>query len=570
MKKMVLILLACVVTAGMVSARGTGQSGAGGNRPLITIDIFSQPANYQGIQPGWFGELIKQKFNIRMNVIAPQTGGGDALFQTRAASGNIADIVILDNDDFLDSIKAGLIKDISADIGKYPNLMAFKQQIDTFNKGISGINAGQIYGIPGQMTNTSPTKYTDTTVYSSPMMAWDYFSEAGAPQMKNLDDLLNVLARIQRNHPVNKDGDPAYAISLWKDWDGTSIENVNQPLKWYGAMVGNENQASVLIGADGSLTPLTDDKAQYHKLLEFFFKANQMGLVDPDSGTQPWDSVMNKITNKRIHLLWYNWQRGFWNNTDRGNAREDFIFTPVDDMKIFQPADTYFGTERTWGIGSRVSGEKNTRVMEFLDWMASPEGVDYMWNGIPGFNYTVLPDGTYTRTKLGETVYSDNPPVPAEYGLGTGGWNDGNCWINYYIVDDSSTNPKTGYPYLNALWPDEIRKAQTTTTKEWAARYGGVANQVEYLEKNNMLATVPSVNVALPSDTTDIQLIRSQCGILVNDTSWKMIFARDRVEFDKLWAGMKVQLAGFGWDKLVAFDKAKWQIVVDARAAALK
>jgi multiple sugar transport system substrate-binding protein/putative aldouronate transport system substrate-binding protein len=85
-----------------------------------------------------------------------------------------------------------------------------------------------------------------------------------------------------------------------------------------------------------------------------------------------------------------------------------------------------------------------------------------------------------------------------------------------------------------------------------------------------MLAAVPSVNVALPSDTTDIQLIRSQCGILVNDTSWKMIFAKDRVEFDKLWADMKAQLAGFAWDKLVAFDKAKWQIVVDARTAALK
>jgi multiple sugar transport system substrate-binding protein/putative aldouronate transport system substrate-binding protein len=49
-----------------------------------------------------------------------------------------------------------------------------------------------------------------------------------------------------------------------------------------------------------------------------------------------------------------------------------------------------------------------------------------------------------------------------------------------------------------------------------------------------------------------------------------MIFAKDRAEFDKLWADMKVQLAGFGWDKLIVFDKAKWQIVVDARTAALK
>jgi multiple sugar transport system substrate-binding protein/putative aldouronate transport system substrate-binding protein len=561
-----LFLFLCLAAG--VFAGGTKESGGGtgGDRPLITIEIYDQAANYQGIQPGWYGELIKQKFNIQNNIIAPQLGGGSALFQTRAASGNLGDIVILNNGDFTDSVQAGLIKDISADISKYPNLMVYKQQIDMYNKGIGGISAGQIFGIPCQMTSTSPTKWSEPRAFTSPWVPWDYFVEAGAPRLRNLDDLLNVLAQMQKNHPTNKDGEKAYAITLWADWDGSSIENVNQPLKWYGA----EPAGALLVGADGSLTPMTDDNGQYLKLLSFFFKANQMGLVDPDSGTQQWDSVMNKMSSKRVYLLWNNWQTNFTNSTAKGNNRENFVLAPIDDMKLFQPADTYFGSERTWGIGSRVSGEKYTRILEFLDWYTSSEGNNYSYNGIPGFTYEKLADGTYTRTTIGETRYTDNPPVPAVYGLGTGGWNDGNNWINQWPVAEASPDPETGYGYMYSLWPDEIRKAATTTSKEWSAKYGGAANEMEYLEKNNRVIVVPSVNTALPSDTTDIQLIRSQCGDLLCDTSWKMIFAGNEAEFNKLWADMKVQLAGFGWDKLVAFDRAKYQVVVNARAEAAK
>jgi multiple sugar transport system substrate-binding protein/putative aldouronate transport system substrate-binding protein len=569
MKKIVLILLTCVMTAGMAFAGGTGQSrdAAGtGQRPPLTIEIYDQAANFQGIQPGWFGELLKQKFNLQINVIAPQLGGGNALFQTRAASGNLGDIVILDNGDFRNSVKAGLIKDISGEIGNYQNLMNYKKQIDSFNTGIEGARTGQVYGIPCQMSNTSPTTWSEPRAFTSPWIPWDYFTEAGAPGLKDTDDLLNVLSQMQKNHPVNKDGDPAYGITLWADWDGTSIENVNQPMKWYGA----EPAGSVQIFADGRITPLTDDSGPYLKILKFFFKANQMGIVDPDSGTQQWDSVMTKMSNKRVYLLWNSWQTGFTNSTAKGNARENYVLAPIGDMKLFQLADTYFGSERTWGIGSKVSGEKYTRIMEFLDWYTGSEGLNYAYNGLLGFTYEKLPDGTYTRTVVGETRFTDNPPVPASYGLGTGGFNDGNNWINQWTVTESATDIETGYGFLYSLWPDEIRKAATATSIEWSAKYNGAANETEYLLKNNLMNIVPSVNASLPTDTTDIQLIRSQCGDLLCDTSWKMIFAKTEAEFNQLWGNMKNQLTGFGWDKLVAFDRAKYKIVVDARAAALR
>ena len=89
---------------------------------------------------------------------------------------------------------------------------------------------------------------------------------------------------MQKAHPTNDAGDKAYAISLWKDWDGFGMENICQTAKWYGQEV---NQ-SVLIGNDNRMMPLIDENGAYYKMLEFFFKANQRGLIDPDSSVQDW------------------------------------------------------------------------------------------------------------------------------------------------------------------------------------------------------------------------------------------------------------------------------------------
>ena len=31
---------------------------------FITVDVFDGQANYQGIHGGWFGEIVKEKFNM--------------------------------------------------------------------------------------------------------------------------------------------------------------------------------------------------------------------------------------------------------------------------------------------------------------------------------------------------------------------------------------------------------------------------------------------------------------------------------------------------------------------------
>lgn len=545
-------------------ASGTDESASGGAAPAashdeeLTLEVYDVAANYQGLQTGWYGKILKDKFNIVLNIIAPQVSGdGDALYQTRTAAGNLGDIVLLDNADMLECVDVGLIADISAEIKSYPNLMKYQEQIEKFNAGIGD----GIWAIPTEMNTNGPTAYMAETVSSLPRIPWDFYTELGRPELNNLDDLLNVLKGMQDAHPTNEAGDKAYGMTLWKDWDGTSIENVNQLTKWYG----QEVNGSVLIGSDNSITPLTDKNGAYYKMLKFFFKANQLGIVDPDSATQDWNATCDKMKQKRTYLVWNNWMQGFTNSPEVGEKGANYMGMPLKDMTVFQTSDYYYGSGRVFGIGSQVSDENKVRILEFLDWLASPEGLTAQHVGTEGIIYTVNDDGTYTLTEDGYNRFTSEIMIPEDQGGGN--WTDGNNQVNQWIVASVEMNPVTGETYGTDLWASYLEKNNTKTTKEWRELYGS-QNEVEYLKDNGMMNPVPSINMSLAIDTTDIGLIRSQCKTLVCDTSWKAIFASDEAAFDALWDDMVTQLEGFGWNDLVAFDTEKYQPVIDARKAA--
>ena len=111
-------------------------------------------ANYQGLQTGWFGKILKDEFNLVLNIIAPQVSGdGEALYQTRTAAGNLGDIILLDNADMVECVDVGLVADISGDIQNYPNLMKYWEQIEMFNEGIGD----GVWAIPTEMNTNGPT-----------------------------------------------------------------------------------------------------------------------------------------------------------------------------------------------------------------------------------------------------------------------------------------------------------------------------------------------------------------------------------------------------------------------------
>ena len=527
----------------------------------MTIEIFDVAANYQGVQTGWFAKVVKDRFNIELNIIAPQVAG-DAIYQTRSSSGNLGDILILESGQFKECVDAGLIKDISADIWNYSNLADYKDQIDVLNNGLEGNDNGATYGIPTEMLSTSPTSYSQDTIYSSPLLRWDLYKELGTPDIADLDGLLDVLEQMMEKHPTNDAGDACYAMSLWPDWDGgdgmLGIANVVQLTTWYGEKI----KGSAILKPDGTFIPLTDKNGTYYKILKFLYEANQRGLVDPDSATQDWNSACAKMSAGQVYLMWYSWQTGFWNSTERLKDGTGFIFTPVADQEYYADADVYYGSGRVWAVGSQVDDEKYAKIMEFLDWYASPEGLMFQHAGIEGFNYEVGEDGKFTQ--INSNALMDNLNVPEEWG--GGGYSDGNNAINQWIVNANSINPLTGETYVVTYWSSYKEETLTDMKREWRERFDA-EEPADYMKKNNKLIISPNVSVSLPIDTADISVIRNQCNETICDYSWRMIYASDDANFDALWDEMSKTLDGYGFQDLVKFDTDKYQIELDAKNA---
>ncbi len=548
----VLLVLAMVLSMGLFSAVAE-------EAPLV-IDVYDAAANYNGTQSGWFAKVIKDRFNIELNIIAPQVVGNE-VFATRAQSGNLGDLIVVDKKDFSDLLDAGLVRDISDKLPECGNIMKFKTQIDAYNKGLTGED-GVYYGIPSEMTDTSPTSITDDVIYSSPMLRWDLYTEVGRPELKNLDDLLDCLKAIHEAHPTNEEGDPAYPFTLWRDWDGNDnmigIANVVQLTTWYGEKL----KQSAILKPDNTFTTVYDRDAAYYKITKFLNKAYQMGIVDPESGEQPWDDVANKLSTGRVDLMWYSWQTGFWNSVDRLNAGTGFIFIPVQDMYFYADADRYFGSDRMFGIGSQVEGEKYDRIMEFLDWYASPEGASFQHCGIEGLNYIIGEDGKYVPYK--DNALMDNLPVPEEYG--EGGYNDGNNQINQWIVSALCVNDITGERFAQKYWQSYKDMTMTDMKREWQETFDA-EDSVDYMKKNNQLLASPSVDFTPRPDDNDIAALRVDVNTQLCAYTWNLIFCETDDEFEAMWDEMIEQLNGFGYEQLYAFDCETYQPEVDAKAA---
>ena len=555
MKKLLSVLLVCAMVLSM------GLFSAMAEEAPLTIDIYDAAANYHGIQSGWFAKVVKDRFNLELNIIAPQVAGNE-LYATRAESGNLGDIVIVDKKDFSDLLEAGLVRDISDKLPECENIMKFQDQIDVYNKGLTGQD-GVYYGIPSEMTDTSPTSLTDDVIYSSPMLRWDLYKEVGKPKMETLDDLLDVLAQIHEVHAENENGDPAYPLTLWADWDGNDnmigIANIVQLTTWYGEKI----KQSAILKPDNTFSPIYDRENAYYKIAKFLNKAYQMGLVDPESGEQNWDSVMNKLSTGRADLMWYSWETGFWNSVDRLNDGTAFIFIPVGDQLYYADADRYYGSDRMFGIGSQVEGEKYDRIMAFLDWYASPEGATFQHAGIEGLNYIVGEDGKFVPYK--DNALMDNLPVPEEYG--EGGYNDGNNAINQWIVSSICVNDLTGERFAQKFWQSYKDMTMTDMKREWQETFDA-EDSVDYMKKNGQLLASPSVDFTPAPDNNDIAAIRTDVNKTLCDYSWNLIFAESDDDFEALWDEMIEQMNGFGYEDLYAYDCGVYQAEVDAKVAA--
>ena len=547
-------LLGALSACGGSSDAKDAASSDGKYDKTITIDVYDGLANYMGVQEGWFAKIVKDKFNMELNVIAPNVAGnGDTLYQTRTAAGDLGDLIIVDNgQQYNELVEAGLLADASDYYKDMKNVSRFDAAVQNLNKDADGI-----YGFP---TSVSTLKSTDPSEGLDPTfgayLRWDFYGEQGYPDVKTLEDLLPVIQKMQEDHPTTDSGKKVYGFSLFGDWDGNMMNAGKQLVTYYGY----DELGFALAKADGSdYQSILDSNSEYIRALKFYYQANQMGLIDPESTTQNYDTLFAKFQDGQVLFSWWPWLgQAAFNTTTNLDAGKGFMMVPIQDQTVFSYGAEVYGGKQFIGIGSNA--EDPERIAAFIDWLYSSEGVlanSSQTSGSSG------PEGLTWEMKDGEPVLTDfgkkalldgNGDVPEEYGGGT--YKDGVSALNVNTVLPIDTNPDTGFPYAYKMW-DSYQKEMTDPVKEdWSKNMDNAQSTIEYLESHDQLAVAPGASYVAPEDSSEISTLRNQAKSTIVEYSWKMVFAKDEAEFNSLLKEMQKTADGLGYQTVLEFDMA--------------
>ena len=524
-------------------------------KDFLTIDVFSTQANFQGLQSGWFGKIVQDKFNMRLNIIAPNvTGTGDRLYQTRSAAGNLADIVMIssENGKLQETVDAGLLLDMSVYKEQMPHAMAYEEAIASIQNALDIQNA--VYAIPSSVSNypaTEPSEGTEPAY--GPYLRWDLYTAIGTPQMETLEDLLPVLKKMQMLHPKSDSGEKTYGFSLFSDWDDNLMMFAKQPACFYGY----DEVGFVLNKADGSeMFSLIESSSPYVRALKFYYQANRMGLVDPDSRMQSWDSVWNKYADGAVLFSPWPWLgQPAYNTIERLSAGKGFMMAPINDLNIFSYGATPQGSKLIVGIGSKAQDPK--RMAAFIDWLYSPEGIMMSTSqtgstsGPEGLTWEMI-DGRPVLTAFGIQAMLDNgTEMPDTWGGGL--WGEGTSQLNFQTVLPKDINPVNGQPYDFKLW-DSYQEFTTTPVHESWENHMSASSTLEYLEQNGLYIVAPGTDYVAPAESTQINTLRAKSKAIIVDLSWKMVFATSESEFNALLESMQKKVQEVGYAEVLAFD----------------
>lgn len=574
MKKKLISAVLCtalvVSTLAGCGSKKTENTGSkdGNYDKFITVDVYDDFANYQGIQSGWFAKVVKDKFNMELNIIAPNVaGGGDTLYQTRSAAGDLGDLVLINtnNGRLNDVVSAGLVMDAT-------DLMDGKDILKNYGDAVTATNTGLsedgMYAFPNSVSSDAATEASEGLEPTfGPYIRWDYYKQLGYPEMNNLEDFLDVLEQMQTLARQTEGSNDIYAISLFKDWDDNMLNNAKQ----IACMYGYDEVGFELLSADGSSTQsIIDDDSVYIQALKFFYEANQRGLVDPDSITQNYDTWSAKYTNGKVLYCPWPWVgQNLYNTAENKAAGKGFMFAPVKDMKIFSYGSCPEGnSSRVICIGSNA--EDPQRMADFIDWLYSPEGIRLNGQsngaaGIEGLTYEVNSDGKPELTDFGKKALPNNSvEVPEEYGGGN--WKDGVSALNFKPVNLEDIDPDTREAYDWQTWETTIENNQTELDKDWA-EHMGASSTMEYVQNNNMLEVAPGSSYSIPEADSNITTVRGQCKSAVVDNSWKMVFASNDSEFASILKDMQTTAKGLGYDDVLEVDKQNAKDWTAARKA---
>lgn len=528
-----------------------GSAASSSDKP-VTLTVFSELANYSGEQMGWSAKILLDKFNVVLNIIPEQ----DGVYETRMESGDLGDIVIWgsDGENYSKALQAGLLYDWNEDdlLTEYgpdiaANMSYALEKNSELTKTITNGESDTVYGF-GHNVATSAEDHE--AFFYTWDLRWDLYKELGYPEVKNLDDLVEVFKQMKEICPTDDNGNETYAVSLWPDWDGDMVMYVKSLATAYHGY--DEHGIGVYDSDTGTFHDALEENGPYLEALKFFNKLYQNNLLDPNSMTQTYDNMIEKVRAGGTFWSIFNYSGSAGYNTEEHLADNKMMLSMVpSEASPIAYGMNVQGGNRIWSIGANTQYPE--LCMEIINWLCTPEGTMTYNYGPEGLCWYYDEDGYTHFTDFGKKAYTDRTTAMIDDYEGLGNFNDGCMQFNNTTWSINATNSDSnGEKYNYEFWKSNQTEAGCDTEQDWRDYYG-VSSVQEYMEKQKYVVA-PATSFTLASKTDDFKTTWSAVTDVIVTYSWRAIYANSDEEYDQIVAEMKEQATNYGYDECVEWS----------------
>ena len=538
---------------------------------IITLNVYDSQSSYYGLQKGWMAQYLKDRFNVKLNII---TGMG---LNDKEKSKELkkADIIIFRDleKEYKEAVRDELLYDWNKDNlleehGSYiqEHMQDAVKANQSLNNIITASTGSAVYGI-GDKVAWSEDDHQD--FFYSWDARWDLYQELDCPDIENLQDYINVLEEMKalcisekededdassevENTEESSRNDEVYAVSVWNDWD-KDAGMVNCIKDMVSAYYGYD---ALGLGFYDSVNDkyigVLDKDSPYLEMVEFFHDLYKKGLLDPDSKDQEYDDVVKKVKEGKVltSLTDYTGSE-IYNTTERMEDNNMMCSLKPEEAKPLVYGIGTKGNDQITAIGSST---KNPELcMDILNYFVTPDGRMTMEYGPRGVTWDYDENGKMHFTNFGEKC-QEEPKTDMEEPF-TGTFIDGALKASFSSWSEDAENPDSNSETYNSKkWLLNAGDPRCILEQDWRD-FNNCDNKDRYFEEKGCTVVNDDTNKIVVSKINEKKW--SRISKVIIEGTWEAIYAETDNRYNKVIEEMTQKSRKYGYDKSVWWWRGK-------------
>ena len=538
---------------------------------IITLNVYDSQSSYYGLQKGWMAQYLKDRFNVKLNII---TGMG---LDDKEKSKELkkADIIIFRDleKEYKEAVRDELLYDWNKDNlleehGSYiqEHMQDAVKANQSLNNIITASTGSAVYGI-GDKVAWSEDDHQD--FFYSWDARWDLYQELDCPDIENLQDYINVLEEMKalcisekededdassevENTEESSRNDEVYAVSVWNDWD-KDAGMVNCIKDMVSAYYGYD---ALGLGFYDSVNDkyigVLDKDSPYLEMVEFFHDLYMKGLLDPDSKDQEYDDVVKKVKEGKVltSLTDYTGSE-IYNTTERMEDNNMMCSLKPEEAKPLVYGIGTKGNDQITAIGSST---KNPELcMDILNYFVTPDGRMTMEYGPRGVTWDYDENGKMHFTNFGEKC-QEEPKTDMEEPF-TGTFIDGALKASFSSWSEDAENPDSNSETYNSKkWLLNAGDPRCILEQDWRD-FNNCDNKDRYFEEKGCTVVNDDTDKIVVSKINEKKW--SRISKVIIEGTWEAIYAETDNRYNKVIEEMTQKSRKYGYDKSVWWWRGK-------------